>query len=120
MHFLKGFTNWYPPLAVEKGCTLFGPERSGTDKVSLTNQGQSSGFRVSAQLEELTVARCNRQLLGIQSLHQAARFALDLLLKKRNGVEKLFGSWRASRDIHVDRDYLVYSLHNGIVVKHPA
>jgi len=110
----------YPRSLAAKDQTYLNENGPEQKKPGALIQGQSIGFWISAQLEELTVERCDLRLLRIQSLHQTTGFALNLLLKQRNGVHKLLGPWRAPGNVNVDRNYLIYPLNNGVIVEDAA
>src|SRR6185437_16441911 len=60
------------------------------------------------------------RLLRVQNLHHAARLTLNLLLQQRDGIKQLLRAGRTSRHIHVDRNHLVYTLDNGVIVEYSA
>src|SRR6185503_9717559 len=60
------------------------------------------------------------ELLGIQSLEQTARFALNFLLKQCDGIEKLLRPWRTPGYIDIHRDHLIDPLHDRVVLKDAA
>ncbi len=53
-------------------------------------------------------------------LLEAAPFPFDLLLKHQNGVEKLFGTRRAPGNVDIDRNDLIDTLHDGVIVENTA
>src|SRR5690348_4859831 len=56
----------------------------------------------------------------IQGALEAAAFGVDFLLKLEDGVEESFGARRAAGDVNVNRNYLVYALHDGVIIEDAA
>ena len=51
---------------------------------------------------------------------EAAPFPFDLLLEHQNGVEKLFGTRRATGNVDIDRNDLIDALDDCVVVENPT
>ena len=59
-------------------------------------------------------------LLYVQDFQEAAALPLNLLLEKGDGVNELLRARRATGNIHIHWNHLVYSLNQRIILKHPA
>jgi len=44
----------------------------------------------------------------------------DFLLQQDDGLKEHFRPWRASGNIHINRNELVYALDDGIVIENPT
>src|SRR5437868_864008 len=63
---------------------------------------------------------CRGAMLAREALSNMAVAALDLVLQHYERVQDLLGSWRASRDVHVDRNALIGSGHRRVILVEAA
>src|SRR5579864_7728820 len=59
-------------------------------------------------------------LRKVEGLKEAAALGVNLLLQLQNAVEQCFRTWRAARNVNVDGNHLVDSLHDRVIVEHAA
>jgi len=62
----------------------------------------------------------SESLFDVEGFEQAAGFAQNLFLQKGNGVDKLLRPWRASGNVHIDRNDLIDTLEQRVIVEHAA
>jgi hypothetical protein len=59
-------------------------------------------------------------LRKIQCTFEGAFFVVDFLLQLEDGVEDGFGPRGAARDVHIDGNHLVATLHDGVIIEDAA
>src|SRR2546426_12538572 len=75
------------------------------------------GWHLLPSDEEIAGLRLSSE---IQHALEGAFFAVNLLLKLENGVEKRFGARRAAGNVNVDGNDLIAALHDGVIVEDAA
>src|SRR5216683_470720 len=75
------------------------------------------GWHLLPSDEEIAGLRLSSE---IQRALEGAFFAVNLLLKLENGVEKRFGARRAAGNVNVDGNDLIAALHDGVIVEDAA
>src|SRR5450755_80424 len=56
----------------------------------------------------------------IQRALDRATLFLNLFLQQSDGVNQLLRPRRATRNVDVDGDHLIYTLHQSVIVEHPT
>jgi hypothetical protein len=62
--------------------------------------------------------RCS--LGNIQCALDSATLFLNLFLQQSDGVDQLLGTRRAAGNVYVDRNHLIHTLHQRVIIEHPA
>src|SRR6185369_8972829 len=63
---------------------------------------------------------CGLLLFEVQRTAERSTFLLDLFLQQRDRIDQLFRTRRASGNVNVDRNPLVHSLDESVVVEDSA
>src|SRR6202034_4177055 len=67
-----------------------------------------------------TISLKSRVLTQVEGSLQAAALPQDLFLQQSNGVNQLFRTRGASRNVHIHRDDLIDTLHQRVIVEDSA